>query len=119
MSALLPAGRLVLGDVCSPVGAAESLRAELGRCGVDADVNDGYGLAVVSVWTGLTVWSDGLTFWWSTGRWDAKRGRAVYAWHAAAEPVRAARRVAFRYADLRKAHPLPTMTAGAHRADPV
>ncbi|MEU8038419.1 hypothetical protein [Streptosporangium sp. NPDC049078] len=119
MNALPPAGRLVLGDVCSPVGAAESLKVELERCGIDADVNGGYGLAVVSVWTGLTVWSDGLVFWWSTGRLDARHGRVLYAWHAAAEPDRAARRVAFRYTDLRRAHPLPDVMAGAHRADPV
>lgn len=92
---------------------------ELGRCGIDADVNGGYGLAVVSVWTGLTVWSDGLTFWWSTGRLDARRGRVLYAWHAATEPDRAARRVAFRYTDLRRAHPLPAVMVEAHRADPV
>ncbi|WP_436761266.1 hypothetical protein [Streptosporangium sp. V21-05] len=48
MSPHLPAGRLVLGGACSPVRAAESLRAALERCGIDADVNDGYGLAVVS-----------------------------------------------------------------------
>ncbi|MGS2644355.1 hypothetical protein [Streptosporangium sp. LJ11] len=119
MSLLLPTGRLILGDACSPVRAADSLRAALGRCGINADVNDGYGLAVVSVWTGLTVWSDGLTFWWSTGRLDARRGRVLYAWHAAEEPDRAARRVAFRYADLRKAYPLPAERAGGHRADPV
>lgn len=119
MKVLPPAGRLILGDVCSPVWAAESLQAELGRCGIDADVNDGYGLAVVSVWTGLTVWSNGLTFWWRTGSWDSRRGRPVYVWHAAAEPERAARRVAFRYAELRKTHPLPDLLAGVHDAAPV
>ncbi len=119
MSLLLPGGRLVLGDVCSPVRAAESLKAELEHCGINADVNDGYGLAVVSVWPGLTVWSDGLIFWWRTGGWDVRHGRAVYAWHSADELERVARRVALRYADLQQNHPLPITRAGAHRAHPV
>ncbi|WP_440070390.1 hypothetical protein [Streptosporangium sp. OZ121] len=119
MSLSLPTGRLILGDIRSPARAAESLKAELEHCGIDADVNDGYGLAVVSVWTGLTVWSDGLIFWWRTGNWDARRGQAVYAWHAAEDLERVARRVALRYADLQKTHPVPAARAGAHRADPV
>ncbi|MEU8382522.1 hypothetical protein [Streptosporangium sp. NPDC048865] len=119
MSLSLPTGRLIFGDICSPARAAESLKAELEHCDINADVNDGYGLAVVSIWPGLTVWSDGLTFWWHTGGWDARHGRAVYAWHAAEELERVARRVALRYADLRKAHPLPAARAGAHRAAPV
>ncbi|MFI7643463.1 hypothetical protein [Nonomuraea sp. NPDC049400] len=73
--------------------------------GIQADLHAGYDLALVSVWVGLMVWCDGHRFWWRTGR-DPERKRAVYAWHPAIEPMRAARRVAFRYADLRANHPL-------------
>ncbi|GAA2317360.1 hypothetical protein GCM10010149_82000 [Nonomuraea roseoviolacea subsp. roseoviolacea] len=84
---------------------AEFLRQALAQRGIEADVHDGYGLALVSVWVGLVVWCDGCRFWWRTG-WDPRRKRAVYAWHPALEPGRAARRVALRYADLRANHPL-------------
>ena len=67
-------------------------------------------MALVSVWVGLVVWCDGERYWWRTG-WDAQRKRALYAWHPAVEPVRAARRVAFRYADLCANHPLSEVIA--------
>ncbi|GIH79012.1 hypothetical protein [Planobispora longispora] len=102
----------------SAVDAAKCLRSELSRLDITADVNDGYGLAVVSVWAGLVVWSDGRRFWWRTGGWDIRRGRAVYAWHTAMEPGRAARRIAFRYAELARAHPLPAALTEAHGASP-
>ncbi|MEU7832967.1 MULTISPECIES: hypothetical protein [unclassified Nonomuraea] len=73
--------------------------------GIQADIHVGYDLALVSVWVGLVVWCDGHRFWWRTG-WDPERKRPVYAWHPAIEPGRAARRIAFRYADLRADHPL-------------
>ncbi|MBN6058124.1 hypothetical protein JYK22_39750, partial [Nonomuraea sp. RK-328] len=73
--------------------------------GISADTHDGYDLALVSVWVGLVVWCDGVWFWWRAG-WDDRRKRVVYARHPATEPARAARRVAFRYADLRRHHPL-------------
>ncbi|RVX39733.1 hypothetical protein EDD27_2098 [Nonomuraea polychroma] len=100
---------------------AESLRQALAQEGIAADVHDGYGLALVSVWVRLVVWCDGYRFWWRTG-WDPERKRAVYAWHPAIEPGRAARRVAFRYADLRANHPLsPTISdmASATSASPA
>ncbi|NUW46230.1 hypothetical protein [Nonomuraea rhodomycinica] len=71
--------------------------------GVPANTHDGYDLALVSVWVGLVVWCDGVWFWWRAG-WDDRRKRAVYARHPATDPSRAARRVAFRYADLRRRH---------------
>lgn len=37
------------------VQAAERLRDALARRQITADVHDGYGLALVSVWTGLIV----------------------------------------------------------------
>ncbi|MEV0228696.1 hypothetical protein [Nonomuraea sp. NPDC050786] len=87
---------------------AQLLQKALEERDIAADVHDGYGLALVSVWVGLIVWCDGYRFWWRTG-WDPVRKRAVYAWHPAIEPGRAARRVAFRYADLRASHPLSPM----------
>ncbi|MFC6578129.1 hypothetical protein [Planomonospora parontospora] len=99
--------------------AAEDLREALEREGITADVHDGYGLALVSVWVGLIVWCDGERFWWRTG-WDDRRQRFTYAWHPAADPVRAARRVAFRYTALRTnsrpalADPAAVVGDGAH-----
>ncbi len=101
----------------TPVDMAEELRAELGRLGIKADVHDGYGLALVSVWVGLVVWCKDDRYWWRTG-WDARRHRPVYAWHPAMDTPRAARRIAFRYAELREAHPPSELTAGV-RCDPA
>ncbi|GAA3203610.1 hypothetical protein [Nonomuraea roseoviolacea] len=86
-----------------PVLAAERLQTALKDHGIAADVHDGYGLALVSVWVGLVVWCDCDRYWWRAG-WDIRRKSVVYAWHAAVEPVRAARRVAFRYAELHSNH---------------
>ncbi|MBN6052134.1 hypothetical protein JYK22_09340, partial [Nonomuraea sp. RK-328] len=94
--------------------AAEELRAELSEAGILADVHIGYGPALVSVWIGLVVWCDGERYWWRTG-WDADRKRVIYAWHPAVEPARAARRIAFRYADLRANQPLFTVIAEPRR----
>ncbi|GIH78301.1 hypothetical protein Plo01_47300 [Planobispora longispora] len=85
-----------------PVGVADQLQRELAQHGITADVNDGYGLAVVSAWRGLVVWTNGDLFWWFAG-WNAQRGRPVYAYHPATDPKRAARRIAVRYKDLRAA----------------
>ncbi|NUW33516.1 hypothetical protein HTZ77_19070 [Nonomuraea sp. SMC257] len=71
---------------------------------IPADTHDGHDLALVSVWVGLVVWCDGVWFWWRAG-WDDRRKRVVYARHPTTEPSRAARRVAFRYADLRRRQP--------------
>ncbi|MEV0233068.1 hypothetical protein [Nonomuraea sp. NPDC050786] len=38
---------------------------ELIGVGIPADVHDGYGLALVSVWVGLVVWCDGERYWFS------------------------------------------------------
>ncbi|GAA3421295.1 hypothetical protein [Streptosporangium vulgare] len=81
------------------VDAAERLREALAGHEIIADVHDGYGLALVSVGVGLVVWSNGERFWWHTG-WNAERRRAVYASQEAAEPGRAARRIAFHHARL-------------------
>ncbi|MEV4395377.1 hypothetical protein [Nonomuraea sp. NPDC049607] len=90
----------------TPLDVAEELRKALKQHGIEADVHDGYGLALVSVWVGLVIWCDGVWFWWRVG-WDERRRRVMYARHPADEPARAARRVAFRYAKLHHNHPYP------------
>ncbi|MER5645986.1 hypothetical protein [Streptosporangium sp. NPDC002524] len=92
------------------VDAAERLREALAGYEIVADVHDGYGLALVSVGVGLVVWSNGERFWWHTG-WNAERRRAVYAWQEAAEPGRAARRIAFHHAGLCETTPPAPDTA--------
>jgi hypothetical protein len=82
------------------VTVADQLQRELALHGITADVNDGYGLAVVSVWQGLVVWTNGDHFWWQVG-WNDRRDRPVYAWHPTTDLRRAARRIAARYRDLR------------------
>jgi len=94
-----------------PYHAAELLRQALERHGMVADVHHGYGLALVSVWVDLVVWCDGRRYWWRTG-WNVERRRVIYAWHPAIEPVRAARRIAMHYSDLRKTQSYSTVTAG-------
>ncbi|MER6001988.1 hypothetical protein ABT120_25685 [Nonomuraea angiospora] len=50
-------------DPVQPLSAletADELCAALARMGISADVHEGRGLALVSVWTGLVVWTDGL-----------------------------------------------------------
>ncbi|WP_433540711.1 hypothetical protein ACQP10_01145 [Streptosporangium sandarakinum] len=118
MNSAIGSAEAVRDEVFSPVEAGEGLRGALHRLGIPADVIDGYGLAVVSVWAGLVVWSDGVRFWWQTGGWDERRRRAVYAWHSAMEPDRAARRVAFRYAELVRQRPLPQTLGQAGDATP-
>lgn len=101
------------GKESQAVLSAEILReALLAEHGIPADTHDGYDLALVSVWVGLVVWCDGEWFWWRAG-WDEERKRVVYARHPATEPSRAARRVAFRYADLRRQHSLPEMSSSS------
>ena len=89
---------------CPAVRAAECLRSALARHGIDCDVHGGYGLALVSVWTGLIVWSNGDRYWWCAG-WLAQERRAVYASARCGDPEQAALRVARRYARLREVHP--------------
>ncbi|MEU4235514.1 hypothetical protein AB0F17_65585 [Nonomuraea sp. NPDC026600] len=92
-----------LGPIAA-AAVADQLQRELAMHGIAADVNDGYGLAVVSVWRGLVVWTNGDHFWWCAG-WNDHRSRPVYAWHPATDAKRAARRIAVRYGDLRVTSP--------------
>jgi hypothetical protein len=87
----------------TPARCAERLRTQLERHGVEADVHEGYGLALVSVWIELVVWTDGRWFRWSSGR-TSIRGRPVYSFTPALDVVTAARRVADRYSELRRKH---------------
>lgn len=100
-----------------PLVAAERLQAALKDHDVTAEVHDGYGLALVSVWVGLVVWCDGLWFWWRVG-WNERSKSVMYARHPATDPARAARRVAFRYADLRGRRARPEVTSGAVPVQP-
>lgn len=100
----LAAERRVPGYGSAAVDAAGKLRDALAQHKITADVHDGYGLALVSVWAGLVVWSNGDRFWWNAG-WDDRRRCAVYASQPTSETVRAAQRIAFRYVELRKSHP--------------
>lgn len=86
------------------VAVAVRLQRELAAHGITTDVNEGYGLAVVSVSRGLVVWTNGDLFWWCSG-WNDRRDRPIYAWHPSAEPQRAAGRIAARIGDLRSAPP--------------
>ncbi|MBO3751021.1 hypothetical protein J5X84_33530 [Streptosporangiaceae bacterium NEAU-GS5] len=82
--------------------AAGLLRAELYvRHRIEADLNAGQGMAVVSVWAGLVVWSNGRWFWWSVGRISSRR-RLLYTICPASDVPTAARWVARRYAVLRR-----------------
>lgn len=91
--------------VMSAVEAAELLRVELlWEHGIAADVHSGYGMAAVSVWRGLVVWANGRWLRWSPGRISAG-GRPLCAVMPLAEVATAARRIARRHAEWRKADP--------------
>lgn len=94
---------------------ADRLRAELGRLGIRADVTEGEGLALVSVWIDLVVWCeprpDGWRYRWWSGRISEQTGRRVYTGCRADAVTTAARRIAQRFADLRESHPLSPLVA--------
>ncbi|MEU8059264.1 hypothetical protein [Microbispora bryophytorum] len=96
---------------------ADRLRVELERHGIAADVNEGDGLALVSVWVDLVVWCeagpDGWRYRWWTGRTSEVTGRYVYTGCRADALQTAARRIAARYAELRRTHPLSPVLSGA------
>ncbi|MBB2909356.1 hypothetical protein FHS43_000602 [Streptosporangium becharense] len=91
----------------TPVRAARFLRAELAALNIASDVHDGYGLALVSVWFGLVVWTDGRVFRWWAGQEEGLARRRRYAFCPANDPVTAARRVADRCVELREQGPAP------------
>lgn len=84
--------------------AAERLAEELRKLGMPADVHQGFGVALVSVWIGLIVWTNGVSYHWWSGA-VSSRGRWLYAYSPVGDPVTTARRIADRYAQLRAEHP--------------
>ncbi|WP_066939774.1 hypothetical protein [Microtetraspora fusca] len=85
--------------------AAGLLRDALAlRHGITADVHSGHGVALLSVWVELLVWTNGRWFRWSTGR-TSVNGRPVYAFAPAHDVITTARRVALRREELRRNHP--------------
>ncbi|WP_433423616.1 hypothetical protein ACQP1V_16170 [Microtetraspora malaysiensis] len=88
------------------VVAAERLREELERYGIGADIHEGDGVALVSVWVDLVVWTDGAySYLWWTGEHFPRSSLRKYTYGPVDDPVAAARRVAARYAELRHGHP--------------
>ncbi|MEV7013578.1 hypothetical protein [Streptosporangium sp. NPDC051022] len=83
--------------------AAHRLHRALAHHGIASHVTTGYGLALVSLWYGLVIWSNGDRFWWCDD-WDATLKQPRYASHRASEPDRAAHRIAQRYMRLRARH---------------
>lgn len=88
---------------CPAALAAERLRIGLEHCGVAADVHQGHGVALLSVWTNLVVWTDGLAYRWWTGKISAKTGRRLYRVYGVDNPITVAHCVTQRYEELRKA----------------
>ncbi|MEV4164252.1 hypothetical protein [Nonomuraea dietziae] len=86
----------------SAAQAAEWLQGALADIGVRADVNLGDGVALVSVWVNLLVWTDGNAYSWWSGKVRSGSGRRIYAFNPATDPVTAARRVAARREELRQ-----------------
>ncbi|MEU8269500.1 hypothetical protein AB0B89_20375 [Sphaerisporangium sp. NPDC049002] len=82
------------------IRAAYRLRGALEVHGIAADVNEGAGLALVSVWVELVVWSGPCYLWWAGGV-SPVTGRYTYRYSPADDPTAAARRVADRYFELR------------------
>ncbi|GIH66327.1 hypothetical protein [Microbispora siamensis] len=84
--------------------AAGLLSAELSiGHGIATDVHAGHGVAFLSVWVDLLVWTNGRWFRWSTGRRSAS-GRLVFAFAPAHDIVTTARRVALLREELRRTH---------------
>lgn len=104
-----PAGLSIAGQV------AERLRLELRQLGIVADLHEGKGLALLSVWVDLVVWCDrGVEGWryrWWTGRVSDQTGRRIYTGCRADAVKTAGQRIAGRYAELRRAHPLSPVFA--------
>ncbi|MFI9561436.1 hypothetical protein [Nonomuraea endophytica] len=103
--------------------AADLLQAQLKAAhGIDADVNQGDGDALVSVWRDLVVWCDptGSTWWWRTGRRSTqgpRKGRRIYRFASTSDVTTAAQRIACRYADLQR--PQSDRPGAASPGDPA
>ncbi|MEV6984802.1 hypothetical protein AB0M95_26570 [Sphaerisporangium sp. NPDC051017] len=84
--------------------AGLALARELERHGLCSEIHQGYGLALVSVWVDLVVWTDATCYIWWTGQFRPN-GRRQLAYCAGNDPASAAARVAARYVELRRNHP--------------
>lgn len=62
-------------------------------------------MALVSVWTGLVIWTDGFVFRWWSGGISQTTGRRLYLIYAVDNPATVARCVAQRCMALKIAHP--------------
>ncbi|MBG0827636.1 hypothetical protein HS041_07650 [Planomonospora sp. ID67723] len=100
-----------------PAYAAARLAEELQRLEMPADIHQGVGIALVSVWIDLVVWTNGISYHWWSGTTSA-RGRRLYAYSPVSDPMTTARRVAVRYAELRNGHPLSKLVEEVQRALP-
>ncbi|MEV8638615.1 hypothetical protein AB0395_43860 [Streptosporangium sp. NPDC051023] len=103
-------------EVIGAVEAAQRLQRELAGLGIACDVHAGHCLALVSVWSGLVVWTDGRVFRWKSGR-DAlgRAARNRLGWDAygrVENPAGTAQRVAARYAELRRMAAAPVVPKG-------
>jgi hypothetical protein len=96
--------------------SADWLRAALSDLGVSADVHAGQGIALISVWIDLVVWTDGTIYYWWSGEQSPANGRRLYSYGPADDPVTVARRVAQRLDSLSESHPL---SAFIHEAAPT
>ncbi|MEU6718676.1 hypothetical protein ABZ897_45040 [Nonomuraea sp. NPDC046802] len=81
--------------------AAEQLQAQLHAAHrIASEVRHGDGVALVLISTDLVVWTDGDIWWWWTGH-TTGRGRWIYNHASTANAATAARRIAFRYEEIR------------------
>ncbi|WP_440102841.1 hypothetical protein [Streptosporangium sp. H16] len=94
------------------VHAADQLSNALERHGIAADVHDGYGVALVSVWVDLLVWTDGFVYRWWTGQFSGRSRRRLYTAYTVDNPAAAARCVARRYEELQQGHPVSPLLRG-------
>ncbi|MEU4578602.1 hypothetical protein [Nonomuraea sp. NPDC023979] len=92
------------GSVCLPpwTASAERLASALRDLGVAGDVHDGEGIALVSVWADLIVWTDGHWYRWWTGQNSEKTGRRLYRVYGTGNPDTVARAVALRCTELQE-----------------
>ena len=99
--------------------SAERLKLSLADLQIAADVHEGQGVALVSVWLDLIVWTNGRWYRWWTGRMSQKTGRRLYAIHSTENPATTARHIALRYRELRTSRPLPAVPAEVVHCAPV
>ncbi|MFI0424579.1 hypothetical protein [Spongiactinospora sp. 9N601] len=84
-----------------PASAAEQLQRALAQLDIAADVHVGDRIALVSVWTDLVVWTDGVTYLWWTGKISPRTRRYVYTGYPVTRLEAVARAVKQRYDTLR------------------